>query len=765
MKLPIRARTCIKNFLWISRAKIVYQRITLTRYTSFYFLFTVFLCLITSALHAVVVSDNTKAVTILDSVLLFSKLPPHITQIVDRVLQRCDGVPEGGAVCEIVVDLNEGSPALRRRKLEIYSRLMLRQVAPSGETGEDDKSSEGSSVDGDGTSSVSSNDSAEDLSASNTPTYASTPQAPAETILQPTLVTITNTPPVTTASGSPSASSPTASTAGPIQDTLNVPQRTESASRVTATSASAPTATSKGEQHSASPFPPNFPGETADSSIVSEECALSLSWLEDGLHDASREDIALLLSNLWMLTIGVFAESPWDIQHQDTGRINPGLDPKRISPTSRTVIVPRPCQGQDFLGKWWEESLAHAIPIVVLNGIGIIFLGFFTWKLYHVYSTQTFSRVGASPIVHRMYKVLLLFSAGLHLSMFFSIVSAGLWISKMTHGNIREFAHHRHTYTAVFAVFILAIIPWVIMGWVSVRKEARKRFWVFVGMSVLLVSFSSFMFSSAFGLLCRINFGKGLSGFLDVSEALEGADFTPVNFSHYNEKRDGESGTWGASQRNDILRSVSRTDIAIPEKIHQDGTGPLPQDNPFIAAQEIERDVVYSDNLRDPVRVHLSSEPKLVSEKYQASMPPSRRSASQGNDGINAILNAAPASGDLNPSIASNSVMEYYMHPRAEVKDPDPWGHFSSKQGGEGRVSPMMESRPTSTLSQFLWHSQLAIMNPDAYRASVASSNASTIPPPVHIPTSARFSSANSSIRGIAAAFPTVPRPRSLEQV
>ncbi|TFK26145.1 hypothetical protein FA15DRAFT_616477 [Coprinopsis marcescibilis] len=801
MQLPLSTRTWIKNFLWMSRARIVYERITLTRYSSFYFLFTVFLCLLLSALHSVVVSDNIKAVTILNNQVQGAELPPHITRIVDGVLQQCNGIPQKGADCRVVMDLNEGSPALRRRKLEIYSRLMLRQVAPPQpsqsagptEDSSSEESAESSDDDGDGASSVSSGDgdgSVDEVVV----TFTSTSQVVSGTAFLPTLVTITSTlPPATTAT--PSATT----TLGPIQGDPTAP--------------AIPTATQTEGGPGTSQFPPfgtgntaNIPNRTSNSALsISQECAYSLSWLQDGLHDASREDVVLLLSNLWMLTLGVVAILNESLPHLGAaffahilGSIWSAI---RIHETNsllvmyRTVIVPRPCQSQDFLGTWWEERLSHSIPIVVFNGIGVLVLGFFTWKLYNVYSTQTFSRVGASPVVHRMYKLLLFFSVGLQLSFFFSIASAGMWISKMSQGNISAFAQHRNIYTAVFAMFIVLIIPWLIVGWVSIRKEARKRFWIFLLISLLILAFSSFMFSSplyrmifmrwrffaamtvtAFvlltltvtvGLICRINFGKGLSGYLDVSQALDGADFTPVNFSHNNEKPKRESGVWGTSYPNNgTPRSVNRPEIAVPEKTYYQGQ----DDDPFKTAQELrlERGAsVYSDHIRSPIQ--LSSSPALLSgegdARYRESfMPPSRRS-SEGY-GITAMLNAPPmpARETLNASIATNSVIDYYTNPRSEVKGPDSWSQFSKKDVEQG--SPIAESRPGSVFSELLPPQRLMLTNPDAYRASIASAagpRISTVLPPVPIPTSSV--SPTTRMRGVAAAFPTVPRRRASEEV
>ncbi|KAG2008745.1 hypothetical protein CC2G_014139 [Coprinopsis cinerea AmutBmut pab1-1] len=827
MQLPLRVRGWFKTFLSVSQAKLVYDRITLTRYTSFYFLFTVASCIVLSSLQGLILSDNTQAVNILTRVVDDAGLPPHLTRIVDGWLQQCDGIPQlDGTRCEPVVDLEEGSLALQRRKREIYSRLYGRQAVEV----EDEESSESSEEDevesvDDGESNVDgeeSDDEEEGEEEDDNDDEAVTvgaPQLPATTPISgstftsgsQTLVVVTRTvsdtsilstatlPATFPGEAATLSPSPTGPSQLPASPTVNLPAQTTLLpnptldSNTVATGVPLPDATQL-PLESVSPNP---------------TCIYALSHLEDGLHDSQREDVVILFSHLWMMTIGIVAILNESLPHLGAAFFAHILEgawaASRIENTRtltrlyRRVIVPGPCEGRDYLGTWWEQRLRHTIPIVVLNVFTILALGFFTWKLYKVYSVQTFSRVGASPAVHRMYRLLLFFSVGLQLASFFGVASAGMWISKMSHGNFRMFAQHWRTYLAVFVIYMAFVLPWVILGWQCMRKECRRRVAAFFFISFVLVVISCVMFSSALyraifmgwqffatvtvtsftllvftialGILCRINFGKGLAGYLDVSEALEGADFTPVTFSRYDEKyapatfNNRETDDWGtafdASAKEIDFKNYNPAmlpNVAIPEKAYdyqvQVEMG-SPQKDPFLSAQEVrivKGASVYSDMNRPPIQLSVS--PPIVS---------GITSASRRDSGVS-VTTASPArrssyakQGGAFPDAARDT----HFSDRSSFACVGPTSPLQPPIGGVR--APPEESRPVSVVSQ-LEHPRLRVTNPDAYRESMMTrtSVAPSVLPPVPIPTGTGVARGG-SIRGMVAAFPVVSRRSSSE--
>ncbi|KAH6918013.1 hypothetical protein BKA70DRAFT_1245939 [Coprinopsis sp. MPI-PUGE-AT-0042] len=621
--------------------------------------------------------------------------------------------------------------------------------------------------------------------------------------------------------------------------------------------------------------------------IFDEQCLHALTWLEDGLHDAQREDVTLVFANLWMGVIGIIAILTESLPHLGVaffGHIlSGGWATSRIAHTMaltkiyNTVFMGQGgiCAGHDLLGTWWDLRMKHTIPLVVFNALTMIVLAWLTWKLFGVYQTQTFSRVGASPAVHRMYKVLLSFSVLLQLSAFFSLASASLWISRATSGTFMQFATHWKVYTGVFAVFMLLLLPWVILGWRCIRKECRTRSIMFFVLSVVLLGISSVMFASALyrtifnrwsffatltltsfillvlttalGVVCRINFGKGLAEYLDVTAALDGANFTPVRFDHnpdQKEAREDEKEGWttfnnespinekstfspvGTHGRNKSANTFS--EVILPQPMKKVYTGnlhdptyldvekqgeygsyqftlqpasfpsqditPLDAQDPFqtaaeLTATEIERalnaarasrsgESVWSDNDRSPIK--LSYSPTIVRNvkgtaappppsafNFAPSPPESRRASTSASTimpddsvsriGAESVIDIRRgAQGEFKaveamPPSIEGSPQQPQLNSRwsattvSTMKPPAP--AFASSQPQQDRITSVMSQYP---------HPTLMVANPDAYRASVAASEAPV--PPVPIPTS----NVRPTGRGMVAAFPVVRRSGEL---
>ena len=79
------------------------------------------------------------------------------------------------------------------------------------------------------------------------------------------------------------------------------------------------------------------------------------------------------------------------------------------------------CGDVDMLGPWWDMRIQHAIPIVIFNALSLLWFVALSLQLFkvriillslfmvltcvQVYKHQSFSRVGASPQIHKVYKV------------------------------------------------------------------------------------------------------------------------------------------------------------------------------------------------------------------------------------------------------------------------------------------------------------------------------------------------------------------------
>jgi hypothetical protein len=155
-------------------------------------------------------------------------------------------------------------------------------------------------------------------------------------------------------------------------------------------------------------------------------------------------------------------------------------------------------------------------------------------------------------------------------------------------------AHHPTLYRTLVIVVCIGLIPWLTLGWFAVRREHRHAMHVFLLLSALYLAcwgamfdattfrwtfvewrfFSIITSASAFltlcalilGVICRLNFGKGLPQHLAAEEALPGDDFEPMvkpgvnvdieKASYYEEKVDFPSThapvpTWHTAYGND----------------------------------------------------------------------------------------------------------------------------------------------------------------------------------------------------------------------
>ncbi|KAJ6482871.1 hypothetical protein C8R47DRAFT_575194 [Mycena vitilis] len=282
-----------------------------------------------------------------------------------------------------------------------------------------------------------------------------------------------------------------------------------------------------------------------------QQCALSLMWLEDVLSDARREDLGILVYQIWLMTLSVMTLLNESLPHLFAGlaarvlatawagfRVQGNIN---LYSTYLHVITAGECHGFDPLGGWWNESGAHEIAGLVSNAVNLVLMAGLSYKLFNVYVSKTFSRVGASAEVNRIYKLVLLLSVVLQLAGFFTLVQTALWVSKISFGSIRQFAEHFAIYLAGLIVTAVLEIPWLILGWISVRRESKTLFLVFACISVILFFTSTALFFSplnrfvikewsfyatmsvtssmlliatfVLAIVCRLQYGKGLAHF------------------------------------------------------------------------------------------------------------------------------------------------------------------------------------------------------------------------------------------------------------
>ncbi|KAF8910614.1 hypothetical protein CPB84DRAFT_1743449 [Gymnopilus junonius] len=351
---------------------------------------------------------------------------------------------------------------------------------------------------------------------------------------------------------------------------------------------------------------------------LGDNCYVSLKWLNDVLHDDQREDVVTFLFQIWLFILSFVTIMNESIPHLGAAlfgnMLSTGWAGYRVYSTYnlmnlyRTDIKYKACNGHDLMGDWWEERLSDTIPLVACDAVALLAMTFLSFKLYKVrlrpsnkHACRDFAKV------LRLYKSLLarpgVFCLPPALG-FISFASTGLWIDKVVHGSLAEFSSHTK-------------------GWICVRKECNVRFTLFCLISLLLLGTSIAMFASdlyryifstwpffatitvtsflflvgttVLAVICRLNFGQGLAHYradisaVQVNDALEGVDFTPVYFT----KPDLED--IEKSSPSDVLPEPQS--LAPPKPIH---------------LSKPRGDSIYSDV--DAAPIILSASPPLTSD-------------------------------------------------------------------------------------------------------------------------------------------------------
>ncbi|KAJ3930807.1 MAG: hypothetical protein NXY57DRAFT_277247 [Lentinula lateritia] len=378
---------------------------------------------------------------------------------------------------------------------------------------------------------------------------------------------------------------------------------------------------------------------------LDQTCLQSLIWLNDVIHDSMAEDIVTLTFQVWLLLLSLVTILNESLPHLGAAiaghvlvtawagyRLN---NTYKLQGHYETLIVQQACNDVDFLGSWWNVRADHTIPILVFNAVALVLATYLASRLYKVYAQQSFNRVGASSRIHNIYRLALVLSVCVQLGGFFAIASTAMWLDKASSGTIKSVAQHLSLYRAVFSTMGALELPWAILGWTYVRREDRRQFIVFAGISLLLLASSSGIFASPLyqfifqtwpffatmtitsyllivltsilGVWCRTQFGKGLSEFLKEKETPEGADFAPVYYAPEKFKLDlNRAQSSFDSEEKD--RELPVDSLPLPLAAHRQPVQKPPRAR-FSFHSRYKTSSVYSDMNRGTVK--LSSTPPL----------------------------------------------------------------------------------------------------------------------------------------------------------
>lgn len=120
------------------------------------------------------------------------------------------------------------------------------------------------------------------------------------------------------------------------------------------------------------------------------------------------------------------------------------------------VITKGACKHITLLPHYWEARGQAEIPSLVMHVVALLVSCFLTRRLIKLLGWQTFKRVGASLTINRLYKIVLILSIAIQLSLFFTVVTVSLWIDQLLNSVIGDLADFQKLYK-VSSIVTLAV--------------------------------------------------------------------------------------------------------------------------------------------------------------------------------------------------------------------------------------------------------------------------------------------------------------------
>nr|XP_018261025.1 uncharacterized protein I303_06742 [Kwoniella dejecticola CBS 10117]OBR83183.1 hypothetical protein I303_06742 [Kwoniella dejecticola CBS 10117] len=294
---------------------------------------------------------------------------------------------------------------------------------------------------------------------------------------------------------------------------------------------------------------------------VSQQCAIHYGWAINSLDNLVREETVLATFFMWIMglaIVGLLNESMPHLLALLVSLLISSIwtaNGLRLSfkflgnfqSTANTY-----CEGINVLPMYLDKRIGFQSTVLGLSLLTMIASAWLCWKIRDHFGWQpgkTFQRIGASTKINRIYKLVLALSILLQVDAFVLVTFFALFLDQISNGPASYFMHNCKAFKAIYSLLIIALFPWLYLGWTSIRKEQRKRFNVFIGLSACIVGgwalsfankvfrivFTTWAFFTAMGslaagltiitvilaLIRRWTFGKGLADFLYLEEIHE----------------------------------------------------------------------------------------------------------------------------------------------------------------------------------------------------------------------------------------------------
>ncbi|KAG8896331.1 hypothetical protein FRB99_008937 [Tulasnella sp. 403] len=232
--------------------------------------------------------------------------------------------------------------------------------------------------------------------------------------------------------------------------------------------------------------------------FVRAECVRSLSWVEQELRNVWKESIVgiawwawlavINLSVIWgesvSLTITAFIGACTSVVGQSLQL----FQTRQFSDEFNRVVVNGACGGVNVLESYPDWRVMLQVAGVISSVVGLVISAAFTWNLVRRYGSGNWAKVNANPVVKRPYCFLITLSVLLELSTFFMPVTGGLWLDQIFEGLPAGYSDDQQFEGTLFSSFNGFILPWLLLGWLSVRKGLCRTMVIFLIVTVPFIA-------------------------------------------------------------------------------------------------------------------------------------------------------------------------------------------------------------------------------------------------------------------------------------
>ncbi|KAG5725096.1 hypothetical protein E4T56_gene10267 [Termitomyces sp. T112] len=308
---------------------------------------------------------------------------------------------------------------------------------------------------------------------------------------------------------------------------------------------------------------------------LSLQCTQTLLYSEQFMHNWQREDLTFVFLQFWLFGISVFAIMTDSVPHTLTVLITRVIITAWAayavwrtnyykSQFTEIIFNPgTPCSFNIY-PTYFQLRVSYEIPDLILNVTALLIACRLSIKLLRDYSAQSLKCVGAPTHINRIHKFFMAVLACLQLEGFALAAATALWLDVIVNTALAKISAHNLIYKGLIVLTIILLLPWIAMGWYAIKNEMKRLMIVYLGIAFFLLTSWSLMFYSivyrweflnwpylgcftvaslilivaslVLGVICRLNFGKGLAQYLRAEAALASVDFAPEVFKHDEEK-------------------------------------------------------------------------------------------------------------------------------------------------------------------------------------------------------------------------------------